>query len=121
MERIKLILSIILLVAATSACSAQSTPAAPASTSAPTQILEALSTPLPGKLPLTEAGVPRVSVQDTRAALERGAAVIVDVRSPAAFEASHISGALSIPLGEIETNPTGLNLDKNQWIITYCT
>jgi rhodanese-related sulfurtransferase len=35
--------------------------------------------------------------------------------------ASHIPGALSIPLAEIESNPAGLNLDKAKWIITYCT
>ena len=58
---------------------------------------------------------------NARAALERGEAVIVDVRSDAAYEVSHIAGAINIQLGEIETNPTGLNLDKDQWIITYCT
>jgi rhodanese-related sulfurtransferase len=62
-----------------------------------------------------------VSVEEARAALDSGAAVIVDVRNPTAYEASHIAGALSIPLGEIESNLTSLTLDKEQWIITYCT
>lgn len=73
------------------------------------------------QMPLTEAEVPRVSLEDTIKAIQGGEAVIVDVRSPQAYQASHIPGALSIPLGEIEANPNGLNLDKNQWIITYCT
>ena len=58
---------------------------------------------------------------DAKAASDRGAAVIVDVRSPASFEMSHISGAISMPLADIEANPGGLNLAKDQWIITYCT
>ncbi|MEO8354921.1 MAG: rhodanese-like domain-containing protein [Chloroflexota bacterium] len=72
-------------------------------------------------IPRTEAEVPRVSLQETMAAIESGAAVIVDVRSAEAYAASHISGAISIPLSEIETNLTGLNLEKDQWIIAYCT
>jgi hypothetical protein len=73
------------------------------------------------KLPLTEADVPRVPVDQAKAAFDSGMAIIVDVRTPQAYEANHIKGAISIPLGEIELNPTGLNLDKNKWIITYCT
>ena len=72
-------------------------------------------------IPRTEAEVPRVSLEETLAAIESGVAVIVDVRSAEAYAASHIPGAISIPLPEIETNPTGLNLEKDQWIITYCT
>lgn len=73
------------------------------------------------QLARTEAEVPRVSLEETLAAIESGVAVIVDVRSAEAYAASHIPGAISIPLPEIETNPTGLNLEKDQWIITYCT
>jgi len=69
----------------------------------------------------TEADVPRVSVEDAVAAIQSGEAVVVDVRSAQAYQDSHIPGALSIPLAEIETNPTGVNLDKAKWIITYCT
>lgn len=73
------------------------------------------------RLPLSEAEVPRVSVEEAKAALDNNAAVIVDVRNSSAFEASHVSGAVSIPLSEIESNPAGLKLEKDQWIITYCT
>ena len=54
-------------------------------------------------------------------ALAGGAAIIVDVRDPDDYAAGHIVGALNIPLSEIEFNLTGLKLDKEQWIITYCT
>ena len=60
-------------------------------------------------------------LKEAKAAFDSGAAIIVDVRSAGAYAASHVPGALNIQLGEFETNPTGLELDKDQWIITYCT
>lgn len=72
-------------------------------------------------IPLTEADVPRVTAQDAKAAFDNGEAVIVDVRSRAAYEAGHVDGALFIPLNEFETNIAGVDLPKDQWIITYCT
>ncbi len=61
----------------------------------------------------------RVSLDDTKAALEAGTAVIVDVRSAEAYQGGHIAGAINIPLGELDTRLG--ELDKTQWIITYCT
>jgi len=86
----------------------------------PTVIVE-LTSPPADKLPQTEADVPRVTVEEAMTALNSGAAVIVDVRSTESFLASHIAGALSIPLNRIEDTPKSVTLDKNQWIITYCT
>jgi 3-mercaptopyruvate sulfurtransferase SseA len=71
--------------------------------------------------PVTEADVPRVTVEEAKAAFDEGTAIIVDVRSQAAYEASHVDGALSIPLNEFETNIAGVDLPRDQWIITYCT
>ena len=123
MQRTSFILFIVLLTASIlSACSAQSTTQAPP-TAVPTSTLQ------PGRgitsdesaLPLTEAEVPRVSLEEAKAALDSGAAILVDVRSSDAFEASHISGAISVPLGAIERELTEVPLNKDQWIITYCT
>jgi 3-mercaptopyruvate sulfurtransferase SseA len=111
-KKTSILLAIFILFA--SACSSPTqTPATP--TVAPT------FTPPPASSPATEADVPRVTVREAKAAFENGAAVIVDVRSPAAFEMSHVLGAISIPLANIEANSIGLKLDKNQWIIAYCT
>ena len=93
---------------------------APSTQSAPTVIVELTSQPA-GTLPQTEADVPRVTVDAARIALDNGAAIIVDVRSADLFAAGHIAGAISIPLGQIEANPAGVDLRKAQWIITYCT
>ena len=72
-------------------------------------------------LPRTEAEVPRVSVEEAFTAVQNGEAIVVDVRNPESYEASHVPGALSIPLGQIETDLDSVTLDKEQWIITYCT
>ncbi len=94
-------------------------------TAPPQPVISTLELPQPQQgqdsLPQTEAGVPRVTVKDAKAALDSGEAIIVDVRSPDAFANDHIAGAISIPLGLIESNPSGLDLDKEKWIITYCT
>lgn len=62
-----------------------------------------------------------MSVEDAKAALDSGEVIIVDVRSDAAYQASRVAGAINIQLGEFETNPAGIDLEKDQWIITYCT
>ena len=112
MPRTKLLLVILLLLLALQACSAPS---------APTTMVEVVATPTAGEIPLTEAEVPRISLEQARAAIESGAAIVVDVRSKDAFNTSRIPGAINIQLGEFETNIEGLGLDKDQWIITYCT
>ena len=74
-----------------------------------------------GNIPLSEAGVPRITVEDAKAALDAGEAVIVDVRSADAYAAGHVEGAINILLGVFETDIANIPLEKDQWIITYCT
>ena len=69
--------------------------------------------------PNDDVAVPRVSLQEARAAFDAGSATFVDTRSLGSYEASHIAGAISIPLGE--TLERLQELDPGQWIITYCT
>jgi 3-mercaptopyruvate sulfurtransferase SseA len=88
--------------------------------SATTPTIASTHTPIAGEAG-TQAALPRVSIEEARSALESGAAILVDVRSVESYKASHIAGAISIPLNEIEAGPDQLNLDKTQWIITYCT
>ncbi|MBI5944757.1 MAG: rhodanese-like domain-containing protein [Chloroflexi bacterium] len=63
--------------------------------------------------------IPRASLEEAKAALDADNAVIVDVRSAEAYAGGHIAGALNIPLAELESRLG--ELDKAQWIITYCT
>jgi rhodanese-related sulfurtransferase len=60
-------------------------------------------------------------VENAKAAFDSGKAIIVDVRSQEAYDMSHIAGARYISLADMENDPEKLGLDKDQWIITYCT
>ena len=108
----------LILLFVLTACSAQPTQVQPTLT---TNVGEPGLTQNADQLPATEADVPRVPIEEAKAALESGEAVIVDVRSPDAFASSHAAGAINVPLGDIELNPAGVTLEKDQWIITYCT
>jgi 3-mercaptopyruvate sulfurtransferase SseA len=63
-------------------------------------------------------GVRRVSLAELREALEKGEAVIIDVRGPVEYELGHIKGARSLPLGLIAQRVAELPRDK--LIVTYC-
>jgi 3-mercaptopyruvate sulfurtransferase SseA len=69
--------------------------------------------------PASPAGMPRVSLADAKAAYDDGTAVFLDVRFADDYAASHIPGALSIPLADLESRLSELN--PTDWIITYCT
>ena len=91
---------------------------APAATPvAPTPAISAVTIGSPGDIPYP--AVNRVTVGNARAAQELKQAVFVDVRSAEQYTQSHIPGAVSIPLNEFESRLSELN--KDQWIITYCT
>lgn len=67
----------------------------------------------------TEETARRITVGEARQALDKGKAVLVDVRSKEAYEASHAQGALSIPLANLGDRAG--ELPKNKLIVTYCT
>ncbi len=91
------------------------TPAAPPIT--PTPVILSVTNVAPGNVPYPD--VIRVTVGNARAAQALKQAVFVDVRSTEQYAQSHIPGALSIPLSEFESRLNELN--KEEWIITYCT
>jgi rhodanese-related sulfurtransferase len=63
--------------------------------------------------------VPEVTKEKLKEQIEKGAdVVIVDVRSKASYDKSHLIGAISIPLEEIEKRHKELPKDKE--IILYC-
>jgi hypothetical protein len=63
--------------------------------------------------------IQRIALEDSKAAFENGEATFLDVRSASSYAASHIPGALSIPLADLQSRMD--ELDPDQWIITYCT
>lgn len=131
MLKVKLLFTLVFLLAAVSACSSAGPTAAPTpmdlptlpTASVPVTVIVEPTIALPpiNNLPQDDAAVPRVSVDQAKAAFDSGDAVIVDVRGPNSYARGHIAGALEISVSAIITDPSKLPLDKNKWIITYCT
>ncbi len=63
--------------------------------------------------------IPRVTLEDAFTAFQGGSAVFIDVRDADSYTNSHIPGAQSFPLAQLEEQLK--ELDTNAWIITYCT
>jgi len=130
MPKTKILLAVSMLLLATLACNtlipATTPPSNPTAistdpTSTPVVIVEPTFPVQEPQLPATEAAVPRVSLEEALTAHAAGAAIFVDVRGPNVYEISHIAGAINIPLGVFETDISNVKLDKDAWIITYCT
>lgn len=64
-------------------------------------------------------GVRRITPAELRTALKKGKAVIVDVRGLGAYQAGHITGALTIPVTEMAARYS--ELPKDKLIATYCS
>ncbi len=78
------------------------------------------SAPAPTQPPaVAQEDIPRATVSEAKAAYDAGSALFLDVRDAGSYDISHIAGAASIPLAELEQGMG--DLDKAQWIITYCT
>ncbi len=89
-----------------SATSASPAPATPAAAVAPTQN--------------PEDAMPRVSVEEAKAAVAKGEAVLVDVRGPDAYKMAHIKGAIDHSLSRMEMGDFE-KLPKDKRIIAYCS
>ncbi len=64
-------------------------------------------------------GVRRITVTELKDALEKGEAIVVDVRGSVEYKLGRIKGSRSIPLGLIAQQSRDLPRDK--LIVTYCT
>jgi predicted sulfurtransferase len=64
-------------------------------------------------------GVRRITPAEAREALDKGKAIIIDVRGDASYNAGHVKGARSIPVDAIGSRASELPRDK--MIITYCS
>jgi hypothetical protein len=84
--------------------------------------IPARSVPTPTPTPAMqtpEDGVRRISPAEAREAVDKGTAIIIDVRGDASYNAGHIKGALSISVNDIGSHTNELPRDK--MIITYCS
>ncbi len=64
-------------------------------------------------------GVKRVTTVELRDALEKGTAIVVDVRGDSIYKQNHIKGSISIPENLIASRLSELPRDK--MIVTYCS
>lgn len=78
-------------------------------------------TPVPQtpQQPAPADGVRRVTVDELRAALEKGTAIVIDVRGEDQYKAGHIKGALWIPGDQIGSRAK--ELPKDKLIVAYCS
>jgi 3-mercaptopyruvate sulfurtransferase SseA len=65
------------------------------------------------------AAARRISATEARQAVEKGQAVLVDVRAKESYDLEHAQGALTLPLSELPTRAN--ELPKDKLVITYCT
>ena len=66
--------------------------------------------------------MPRISVEEARAAHGKGTATFVDARGAAAFEAGHVPGAIHLPADEAAMilGVQSVPLPPDELVITYC-
>jgi len=69
--------------------------------------------------PIPNPEVPRITLKETQSLLEKGKAVLIDVRDSGAYDQSHAAGALSFPESDIDSRLSELPRDKQ--LILYCT
>jgi rhodanese-related sulfurtransferase len=63
--------------------------------------------------------VPRISIEETQTKLQQGQALLVDVRSRAAYDKEHALGAISMPESEVGSRLGELSPGKD--LVLYCT
>jgi predicted sulfurtransferase len=77
------------------------------------------TTPAPVPVAQQGAGVDRITTAELEKLLKEGKAIVVDVRSQAAYDLGHIAGAKLIPVPDIGARANELPRDK--MIVTYCS
>jgi len=78
----------------------------------------ASATPVAGS-PVSSADMPRITVQELKAKLDAGQAVVFDARGQSAYAQKHIAGAISMPQDEVAARLAELPTDK--LAVFYCT
>jgi hypothetical protein len=64
-------------------------------------------------------GIARITVSDLKAEVDKGTAIIVDVRAPEAYDHEHIKGAVNITDQTLDSRLA--ELPRNKKIVAYCS
>ena len=109
---------LLLLASIATACQQPSAATTPATTAPP--VTQTANQQAPAPAPNPEDAMPRVKVDEAKAQVDKGTAVIIDVRGTEAFKTSHIKGAIDYPLPRLEQSDFK-DIPKGKHIIAYCT
>lgn len=71
-------------------------------------------------VPGSAEAVPRISMAEFKALVDKGGVTTVDVRSLADYRLGHIPGAVAMPLNEVASRVSELR-GLGKPIVTYCT
>lgn len=63
--------------------------------------------------------VPRISIDELKALMEKKGALVIDVRDPSAFEAGHVPGAVNIDYVNMPQRARDF-ANETRVIVTYC-
>ncbi len=66
------------------------------------------------------SAVPTVDRRELVAGMRAGRFLLVDVLSPESFAATHLPGAINLPIADLERLAPGLLPDRAAPIVTYC-
>ncbi|MBA3240143.1 MAG: rhodanese-like domain-containing protein [Acidobacteria bacterium] len=72
----------------------------------------------PRSAPTPGDSIRRTTAAETQQALEKGTAIVVDVRPKAQYDQSHIKGSVSVPRDELTKRLS--ELPKDKLLIFYC-
>lgn len=62
---------------------------------------------------------PRISLEDAKAAYDKGGSLFIDTRPDSAYKVEHIKGSINVPVETIESRYN--DIPKNKKIIAYCS
>lgn len=66
------------------------------------------------------AGVTKLSIEEFDKLRQDKDAQVIDVRTPAEYEAGHVPGAVNIPIGSKDFDEKAKSLDKEKKHLVYC-
>jgi 3-mercaptopyruvate sulfurtransferase SseA len=116
---ISLALSCGLALAVLAACSPRDGSAPATSIAGQNATATTSSSPPQAQTPAPEGdGVRRVTQEELRASMEKGAVAVYDVRDKPSYEAGHIKGAKLVPWDQVE-HRLG-EFPKDKLVVTYC-
>ena len=117
--RVLITLSVVIALMALAGCNSKDKVSNSNSGAAPTSSTRTTNGPQQQAQNVPGDGVRRITTFELNEALNKGEAIVVDVRNDAAYRQARIKGAILIPVSEVANHLSELPRDK--MIVTYCS